>query len=129
MGSSAFRCSRLRRSAAVESRPDQVWRAERAHRLRGSVVAIKAVMRRISRFSVSSRDWVANSSMGTYGEKFYLHEANWLQRLWRDLRLLAYIAQIIWLWSVLGRRLRRLNHTHTARGTTFPIDFLGDEEL
>ncbi len=67
--------------------------------------------------------------MGTYGEKFYLHEANWLRRLWRDLRLLAYIAQIMWLWAVLGGRLRRLNRAHTTRGTTFPIDFLDDEEL
>ena len=67
--------------------------------------------------------------MKSFQEDFYLETSSPLRRLWRNVRLLRYVLQIVWFWAVRGgrvrRAVRRARRTGTA-GDSFFIDSLGE---
>lgn len=62
--------------------------------------------------------------MKTFQQAYYLDEAGFCRRLWRDLRLFAYLVEMAWFWLVLGGRVRREVRRAKRSGKPFPIDFL-----
>ena len=64
--------------------------------------------------------------MSTFQEDFYLETSNPLRRLWRNLRLFGYVLRVLWLWAVLGGRVRRAVRRAGKAGDPFFIDSLGD---
>ena len=67
--------------------------------------------------------------MKSFQEDFYLETSSPLYRLWRNLRLLAYVLQIVWFWAVLGGRVRRAVRKASQPGQSddpFLIDSLGE---
>lgn len=43
----------------------------------------------------------------SFENRYYLGEANFAQRIWRDLRIIGSSARFVWMWMTLGRRVRR----------------------
>ena len=66
-------------------------------------------------------------SMNTFGEQFYLEEATLWQRLTRNVRLMGYILKIVWLWTVVGARVRRAHRKAQQSDEIMTIDFLAEE--
>lgn len=67
--------------------------------------------------------------MKSFQERFYLHEGGLLKTAWRDLRMLGYILQVIWAWTVMGGRVRRAYHDCERSGQTWWIDRLDAEDI
>lgn len=47
------------------------------------------------------------SARTSFESRYYLGDAAWPARLWRDLRIIGSSARFLWLWITLGRRVRR----------------------
>jgi len=65
----------------------------------------------------------------SFQEDFYLETPSPLRRLWRNVRLLAYVLQIVWVWAVLGGRVRRAVRRASQPDQAddpFVIDSLGE---
>lgn len=62
--------------------------------------------------------------MATFPEQFYLKESTRWQRFKRDVRLIKFMLQMLLLWSIKGRRVRRAYRQAQARGETFWLDDL-----
>jgi hypothetical protein len=43
----------------------------------------------------------------TFEDRYYLGDATWQRRLWRDLRIIGGSARFLWTWLTLGGRMRR----------------------
>lgn len=43
----------------------------------------------------------------TFEDRYYLGDASWPRRLWRDLRIIGSSARFLWLWFTLGGKMRR----------------------
>jgi hypothetical protein len=67
--------------------------------------------------------------MNTFQQRYYLRTRNPLARCWRNVRLLGYIARVVWTWLFLGGRVRRALRRAEARGELYRIDFLEDLDL
>jgi hypothetical protein len=65
----------------------------------------------------------------TFGERFYLTTRDPWRRLLRNVRLLGYIASLIWKWLVLGSRVRRACSKARRTGTPYFIDELGSQGI
>ena len=57
--------------------------------------------------------------MKSFQEDFYLETSSPARRLWRNLRLLGYVLQMVWVWAVPGGRLRA--RLRRARRTGEPV--------
>jgi len=64
--------------------------------------------------------------LSSFQEDFYLETSSPLRRLARNARLLAYILQIVWFWTVRGGPLRRIVRRPRASDDPFFIDTLAD---
>jgi hypothetical protein len=62
--------------------------------------------------------------MPTIDERFHLHERGWRRRLRRDLRLIRFLATIMFGWIVGGGKVRKAYRRCVAAGETFYIDRL-----
>lgn len=62
--------------------------------------------------------------MATVDERFHVRNGGLLRRLWRDLRLLWYLAGIAWRWFRAGGRIRRAYLRANATGQVVHIDDL-----
>jgi hypothetical protein len=60
----------------------------------------------------------------SFGEQFYLTTASPGPRLRRNLRLLSYIAFLLWTWLVVGGRVRRACRRARSGGEPFVVDEL-----
>lgn len=67
--------------------------------------------------------------MKSFQERFYLHQPTVLKTLWRDVRMLAYILQVIYVWLILGGRVRRAYLRCERAGETWWIDDLDREDF
>ena len=64
--------------------------------------------------------------MKSFQENFYLETTNPLRRLTRNVRLIGYILQVVFLWLVAGGRVRRGVTRARETGEPLEIDDLGD---
>ncbi len=64
--------------------------------------------------------------MKSFQEDFYLETSNPLPRLSRNVRLIGYILQVVFLWFVAGGRVRRAMARARETGDPFEIDDLSD---
>lgn len=64
--------------------------------------------------------------MSSFQKDFYLETSNPLPRLRRNIRLLAYILQIVWFWTVRGGPLRRSVRRPRHSDDPFFIDTLAN---
>lgn len=60
----------------------------------------------------------------SFETRYYLGEAPWHARLWRDLRILAGSARFLWLWLTVGRRVRRAVREAERAGRTVCLEDL-----
>ncbi len=67
--------------------------------------------------------------MNTFQERYYLRDPSPVKRLYRNIRLLGYVARVAWTWLVLGGKVRRRYRKAEARGDRYQIDFLADLDL
>jgi len=65
----------------------------------------------------------------SFGEAFYLTTRNPWRRLERNLRLLGYVAFMVWTWLVLGGRVRRARRRALRSGRPYYVDELASGEL
>jgi len=63
----------------------------------------------------------------SFQKDFYLETSNPLRRLSRNVRLIGYILQVVFLWLVAGGRVRRAVAKARETGATLEIDDLGDQ--
>ncbi len=47
------------------------------------------------------------SDRASFESRYYLGDAPWTARLWRDLCIIGSSARFVWLWLTVGRRVRR----------------------
>ena len=62
--------------------------------------------------------------MATFEERFYVTGGGFGRRLWRDVRLVAFLARMGLTWLVAGGRIRRAYRQARANGETFWLDAL-----
>ena len=67
--------------------------------------------------------------MKSFQQRFYLHDPGLLKTLWRDVRMLGYILEVIWAWTVVGGRVRRAYRRCERSGDTWWIDTLDAEDI
>jgi len=67
--------------------------------------------------------------MKSFQQRFYLQQRSLLKTLWRDLRMIAYILQVVYAWVVIGGRVRRAYRGCEQAGTTWWIDQLDREDF
>ncbi len=67
--------------------------------------------------------------MKSFQERFYLTERTRLKTLWRDMRMLGYILQVIYAWVFIGGRVRRAYRHCERTGETWWIDELDREDF
>ena len=65
----------------------------------------------------------------TFQESYYLEDAGLFRRLRRDLGLLVYIGKMIWMWTVVGGRVRRDYTRREDRGEIYWIDHLDGDNF
>lgn len=63
--------------------------------------------------------------MPTLDERFHLHRDSAWSRLFRDVRLLGFLATVAYTWIVSGGRVRRAYAKAVERNETLYIDHLG----
>ena len=64
----------------------------------------------------------------TFQERYYLGTGGPGRRLWRDLRLLAYVAALGWRWLIVGGRVRRAYRRALRTGRPWYIDHLAERD-
>lgn len=64
------------------------------------------------------------ADMATVDERFHVLEDSRWRRFRRDLRLLRFMATIMWQWIVGGGRVRKAYRRAVATGTVMQIDRL-----
>ena len=64
------------------------------------------------------------NDMSSFEERFYLGQASAWRRLWRDLRLAAYLLGSVWWWLAVGARVRRRYRAAERRGEVFRLETL-----
>lgn len=62
----------------------------------------------------------------SFESRYYLGEATWTARRWRDLRIIGSSARFLWLWLTLGRRVRRVVATAEREGRVAHLEDLFD---
>jgi hypothetical protein len=62
--------------------------------------------------------------MPTIDERFHVFQGGWRARLARDIRLLRFMATIMWQWIVGGGKVRKAYRRAVAEHETFYIDRL-----
>jgi hypothetical protein len=67
--------------------------------------------------------------MKTFQESYYLEDAGLFRRLRRDLGLLLYISKMIWMWTVVGGRVRRDYTRCEDRDEIYWIDHLDGDNF
>jgi len=67
--------------------------------------------------------------MKSFQERFYLHQPTVLKTLWRDVRMLGYLLQVIYAWVFIGGRVRRAYQRCELAGETWWIDELDQEDI
>ena len=84
---------------------------------------------RVRRYRHGQRNFLEGAEetrVKSFQEDFYLETSNPLRRLSRNVRLIGYIVQVVFLWLVAGRRVRRAMAKARETGEPFEIDDLGD---
>jgi len=67
--------------------------------------------------------------MKSFQERFYLHTRSPLKTVWRDVRMLGYITQVIYAWVFVGGPVRRAYRRCERAGETWWVDELDREDF
>ena len=63
----------------------------------------------------------------TFQERYYVTEPGWPRRLFRDAALVIYIVRMLWMWLVVGGRVRRDYRRCMKSGNVYRVDHLAKD--